>query len=133
MKINKKNVLAAFEGYDQRTLDNLEIIVKEVSKQGKELSEYSLVIFQLLAIQFDIFYKSYDELKNGQLTNVCNLGNRVIHAPKPQLDMLQKSNGQISKFLKDLGLSPLEQAKIKKLNSVDADKLAEEAYEDLIS
>lgn len=132
MKINKKNVLASFVDYDQRTKDNLEIIIKEVSKQGKELSEYALVIFQLLAIQFDIYYKCYDELTNGNLTNERIIGDKTIYQPKPQLDMLQKTNVQISRFLKDLGLSPLERAKIKKLNDLDPEEQAEEAYDDLL-
>jgi phage terminase small subunit len=132
MKINKKNVLASFVDYDQRTKDNLEIIIKEVSKQGKELSEYALVIFQLLAIQFDIYYKCYDELTNGNLTNERVIGDKTIYQPKPQLDMLQKTNVQISRFLKDLGLSPLERAKIKKLNDLDPEEQAEQAYDDLL-
>lgn len=132
MKINKKNVLASFVDYDQRTKDNLEIIIKEVSKQGKEFSEYALVIFQLLAIQFDIYYKCYDELTNGNLTNERVIGDKTIYQPKPQLDMLQKTNVQISRFLKDLGLSPLERAKIKKLNNVDPEEQAEQAYDDLL-
>ena len=116
MKINKSEVLSSFEGYDQRTIDMLEIILKEVKKQGKELSEYSLVIFQLLAIQFEIFYKAYDAI-DKDIVNVCQIGERTIHAPKPQLDALQKANLQIRNMLKDLGLSPLEQVKIKKLKS----------------
>lgn len=134
MKINKKNILASFAGYDQRTIDNLEIIIKEVSKQDKELSEYALVIFQLLAIQFDIYYKCYDELtKDDSMINRCQVGERTISTPKPQLDMLQKANIQISRFLKDLGLSPLEKQKIKKLQSIDTEQQAEEAYDDLLS
>lgn len=132
MKINKKNVLASFVDCDQRTKDNLEIIIKEVSKQGKELSEYALVIFQLLAIQFDIYYKCYDELTTGNLTNERVIGDKTIYQPKPQLDMLQKTNVQISRFLKDLGLSPLERAKIKKLNDLDPEEQAEQAYDDLL-
>lgn len=118
MKINKKNVLNSFEGYDQRTLDMLEIILKELSKQEKELNEYSLVIFQLLAIQFEIFYKAYDDIGKS-LVNECVVGERKVHAPKPQLDALQKANNQITKMLKDLGLSPLEKVKIKKLISTE--------------
>lgn len=118
MKINKSEVLASFSGYDDRTIDMLEIILKEVKKQGKELSEYSLVIFQLLAIQFEIFYKAYDAI-GTDIVNVCQIGERTVHAPKPQLDALQKANLQIRNMLKDLGLSPLEQVKIKKLKSAE--------------
>lgn len=118
MKINKKEVLKSFMDYDQRTQDMLEIILKEVSKQGKELSEYALVIFQLLAIQFEIYYKSYDQL-DGNIVNETKVGERTIMAPKPQLDALQKANSQINKMLLQLGLSPLEKAKIKKLNNTE--------------
>lgn len=131
MKINKKNILNSFEGYDQRTIDMLDIILKELSKQEKEINEYSLVIFQLLAIQFEIYYKAYDALSSG-IVNECQIHERIIHAPKPQLDALQKANNQITKMLKDLGLSPLEKAKIKKLNTTE-DETAGELLNKLIS
>ncbi len=134
MKINKKNILASFVDYDQRTQDNLEIILKEVSKQGKELSEYSLVMFQLLAVQFEIFYKAYDAISEG-IVNTTQVGERTVHAPKPQLEALQKANVQINNMLKSLGLSPLEQAKIKKLNENPAsrEESATELFSELIS
>ena len=116
MKINNKNVLSSFEGYDQRTIDMLDIILKELSKQNKELNEYSLVIFQLLAIQFEIYYKAYDSIDTAIVDEIDLHGGKLTKA-KPQLDALQKANNQITKMLKDLGLTPLEKAKIKKLNS----------------
>lgn len=134
MKFNKNDILKSFEGFDPRTIDNLDIILKQVKKQGKEISEYALVVFQMLAVQYDLFYTAYDSLNSCKdIVNVCQLGERTIHATKPQVEVLLKANTQISKYLKDLGLSPLESAKIKKLNSADSEKLAEEAYEDLLS
>lgn len=131
MKINKKNILASFAEYDQRTVDNLEIILKEVSKQGKEISEYALVIFQLLAVQFEIFYKSLDAINEG-IVNTQEINGRKIHSPKPQLEALQKANIQINNMLKSLGLSPLEKAKVKKLNSND-EQSAQEYLDALIA
>lgn len=129
MKINKNEVLKAFSTYDTRTQDMLEIVLKETKKQGKELSEYSLVIFQLLAIQFEIYYKAYDSLDKNIVDEIDLHGGKLTKT-KPQLDALQKANTQISKLLKDLGLSPLEQAKIRKLNSKD-DEDSDKAFDEL--
>lgn len=118
MKINKKNILVSFVDYDQRTQDMLENIVTQLIKQDKECNDYTLVIIQMLAVQFEIYFKALDALKDG-IVNVVNLGDRTLHQPKPQLDALQKANNQINKMLKDLALSPLEKAKIKKLNSME--------------
>ena len=131
MKINKKNILASFVNYDERTQDMLSYIVSQLSKQDKDINEYGLVVLQMIAIQFEIFFKAKDAL-GDDIVNVVNLGDRVLHQPKPQLDALQKADTKISKLLKDLGLSPLEKAKIKKLNKSDDDESGKELLNSLI-
>ena len=56
MKINKKNILASFVNYDERTQDMLSYIVSQLSKQDKDINEYGLVVLQMIAIQFEIFF-----------------------------------------------------------------------------
>lgn len=119
MKINKKNVLASFSKCDERTQDMLQNVVTQLLKQEKEPNDYALVILQMLAIQYDIFFRSYDALENTNLTTVAIVGEREIHQAKPQLDMLQKAHTQIIKLLDKLAISPLEHAKVKKLNTAE--------------
>jgi phage terminase small subunit len=130
MKINRKNILASFVDYDQRTQDMLDNIITQLIKQDKECNDYTLVIIQMLAVQFEIYFKALDALKDG-IVNVVSLGDRTLHQPKPQLDALQKANNQINKMLKDLALTPLDRAKIKKLNKNDEDD-AQQLLEALI-
>lgn len=124
MKINKKNILSSFITYDQRTQDMLENIVIQLIRQEKEPNDYALVLLQMIAIQFEIYFKAYDSLENQSLTNINIVGDREIHQCKPQVDVLMKASTQISKLLKDLALSPLEAAKVKKLNSAEENTIA---------
>lgn len=119
MKINKKNILGSFETYDQRTQDMMENIVKQLAKQDKEVNDYALVILQLVAVQFEIYFKALDDVNRDGIVNSTQVGDRTINQPKPQLEALQKSNTQITRLLDKLGISPLESAKIKKLNKSD--------------
>ncbi len=132
MKINRKNILASFENYDQRTQDMLSYIVSQLSKQDKEINEYGLVVLQMIAIQYEIYFKALDDVIRDGIVNSTQVGDRTINQPKPQLDALQKADTKISKLLKDLGLSPLEKAKIKKLNKVDSEEESQNLYKELI-
>lgn len=133
MKINRKNIMASFVDYDERTRDMLDNIVKQIIEQQKNPNDYTLVVLQLIAVQFEIYFKALDAL-GDDIVNVVNLGDRVLHQPKPQLDALQKANNQIAKLLKDLGLSPLEDAKIKKLKETTSnEESASELLDKLIN
>lgn len=132
MKINKKNILASFENYDQRTQDMMENIVKQLAKQEKEVNDYALVILQLVAVQFEIYFKALDDVIRDGIVNSTQVGDRTINQPKPQLEALQKSNTQITRLLDKIGISPLEAAKIKKLNKVDSEEESQNLYKELI-
>lgn len=133
MKINKKNILASFVNYDERTQDMLSYIVSQLSKQDKDINEYGLVVLQMIAIQYEIYFKALDDVIRDGIVNSTQVGDRTINQPKPQLDALQKADTKISKLLKDLGLSPLEKAKIKKLNKSDDDESGKELLNSLIA
>lgn len=132
MKINKKNILASFENYDQRTQDMMENIVKQLAKQEKEVNDYALVILQLVAVQFEIYFKALDDVIRDGIVNSTQVGDRTINQPKPQLEALQKSNTQITRLLDKIGISPLEAAKIKKLNKSDDGESGKELLNSLI-
>lgn len=133
MKINKKNILASFENYDQRTQDMMENIVKQLAKQEKEVNDYALVILQLVAVQFEIYFKALDDVIRDGIVNSTQVGDRIINQPKPQLEALQKSNTQITRLLDKIGISPLEAAKIKKLNKNDDEESGAELLNSLIT
>ena len=133
MKINKKNILASFENYDQRTQDMMENIVKQLAKQEKEVNDYALVILQLVAVQFEIYFKALDDVIRDGIVNSTQVGDRTINQPKPQLEALQKSNTQITRLLDKIGISPLEAAKIKKLNKNDDEESGAELLNSLIA
>lgn len=114
MKINRKNIMASFTDYDERTRDMMDNIVKQIIEQQKNPNDYALVVLQMLAVQFEIYFKALDSL-GTDIVDKFELHGAEMSRPKPELDMLQKANNQISKLLKDLGLSPLEDAKIRKL------------------
>lgn len=126
MKINKKNVMASFTEFDQRTQDALENILTQLGKQEKEPNDYALVILQMLAVEFDMYFKAYDSLRNSDVVNVNIIGEREIHQAKPQVEIVNKSIKQITNMLDKLGISPLTDAKIRKLKSTE-DNAAQDA------
>ena len=130
MKINKKNILASFTNYDQRVQDMIEYTITELMKLDKTPNEYALVLIQLLADQFEIHFKAKDEVGDS-IVQTYDVGDRKISHAKPQFEAQQKAQTQIIRLLDKLGLSPLEKAKIKKLNekdSLDKNELIKEEY-----
>lgn len=110
----------------------MENIVKQLAKQEKEPNDYALVILQLVAVQFEIYFKALDDVIRDGIVNSTQVGDRTINQPKPQLEALQKSNTQITRLLDKIGISPLEAAKIKKLNKSDDDESGKELLNSLI-
>ena len=132
MRLNKTNILSNFEGYDERVLDNLSLIIDELKSKKVQVNNYSLVIFQLLATQFSIYFKAQDTFnKSEELTSTDDYKRK---SKAPELAALQKAHTEIIHLLDKLGLSPLEEAKIKKLKEKDTkDEDAKELLNTLLS
>ena len=124
MRINKQNIIASFQGYDTRVIDFLSYVIEDLKQLGIKINNYTLIVFQLLATQLTIYFKSLDCIKS--VTNITNENNRTI----PELNTLNKAHAEILRLLDKIGLSPLERAKIDKLNQNTTTK--EEAAEDTL-
>lgn len=125
MRINKQNIISSFQDYDQRVIDFMTYIIDDMKQLKIEINNYSLVMFQLLAVQLTIFFKALDTIQNG---------NKIIdddNKKTPALNTLNKAHAEILRLLDKVGLSPLERAKIKKLNSTMATK--DEAAADILA
>lgn len=114
MRLNKDNILSNFSNYDERVVDNLALIIDELKNKKVPVNNYSLVIFQLLATQFAIYYKSLDVI-NGD-GDISSEDSYKRKAKSPELAALQKSHQEIVHLLDSLAISPLSSAKVNKLN-----------------
>ena len=117
MRFTKNNILKSFEGYEQRVIDFLEYVLEELKLNNKVLSNYTLVILQLLATQLKLNFKAQDAL-GDQISDTKETKYGEVTKPKTEVTVLMQSHKEIVKLLDKLGLSPLEKSKIRKLNSV---------------
>lgn len=131
MRFTKNSILKSFDDYEERVLDFLEYVLDELKSKERDVNNYTLVILQLLAAQLSIYFKAMDEVEhNVTETNDTKYG--TIRKIKPEVVVFNQAHKEITRLLDKLGMSPLERAKIKKLNTND-DESAQDILEDLLS
>ena len=120
-----------YKNLDPRVVNYLKSVISEINTVNKHITEYTKAILVMLVPQLIIYFRALDSLEAED--GITNENKYYGKSKSPVIIILQKANDQILNLLDKIAISPLSAAKIKKLNSVDSDKLAEEAYEDLIS
>lgn len=128
MKLIKNDVLEKFETYDDRVKNNMSLIIDELISKKTKVSSYLLIILELLATQYTIYYRALDALNESS-----TLTGRDAYKRKnkvPELAALQKAYTEIIRLLDKLALSPIEDARLKKLKENSYDD-SEDAYDAL--
>lgn len=124
MRFSKFNVLKSFEGSDQRVLDFLEYILDELKAKEKALNNYTLVILQLLSAQLNLYFKAQDEVCSN-VTEVSDTKYGKVKKIKPEVQIMMSAHKEVTRLLDKLGLSPLEKAKIKRMNTTEQNSQAD--------
>ena len=130
MKLTKDIIQKRYNKYDERVIEYLINISKSLKEQNVN-DEYYYCMFDLLVIQLHLYYSSCDQLmKLKDLTSEDNY-KRLVKSPL--IGVLQKCHSQILDIMQKLSISPIEKAKLKRLNTADDDESAEELLNSLIN
>ena len=128
--INESTIRQRYNKYDERVIEYLINISKSLKEQNAN-DEYYYCMFDLLVIQLHLYYSSCDQLmKLKDLTSEDNY-KRLVKSPL--IGVLQKCHSQILDIMQKLSISPIEKAKLKRLNTADDDESAEELLNSLIN
>ena len=128
--INESTIRQRYNKYDERVIEYLINISKSLKEQNVN-DEYYYCMFDLLVIQLHLYYSSCDQLmKLKDLTSEDNY-KRLVKSPL--IGVLQKCHSQILDIMQKLSISPIEKAKLKRLNITDDDESAEELLNSLIN
>lgn len=129
MKLIKSDILENFKTYDDRVKNNLSLIIDELISKKTQVSSYLLIILELLATQYTIYYRALDALnESSTLTGHDSLKRK---SKIPELSALQKAYTEIIRLLDKLALSPIEDARLKRLKEKSSEEEANEAYDEL--
>lgn len=130
MKLTKDIIQKRYNKYDERVIEYLINISKSLKEQNVN-DEYYYCMFDLLVIQLHLYYSSCDQLmKLKDLTSEDNY-KRLVKSPL--IGVLQKCHSQILDIMQKLSISPIEKAKLKRLNTTDDNESAEELLNSLIN
>lgn len=128
--INESTIRQRYNKYDERVIEYLINISKSLKEQNVN-DEYYYCMFDLLVIQLHLYYSSCDQLmKLKDLTSEDNY-KRLVKSPL--IGVLQKCHSQILDIMQKLSISPIEKAKLKRLNTTDDNESAEELLNSLIN
>ena len=128
--INESTIRQRYNKYDERVIEYLINISKSLKEQNVN-DEYYYCMFDLLVIQLHLYYSSCDQLmKLKDLTSEDNY-KRLVKSPL--IGVLQKCHSQILDIMQKLSISPIEKAKLKRLNTADDNESAEELLNSLIN
>jgi len=104
---------------DSRILEFLNYVIYEI-----ELNDnYSKIILNMLIPQLIIYYKALDVIKTNKEVSHKDDYSRI--SKSPEIAVMQKANDQILNLLDKLAISPMEKAKIKRINKDDGDSANE--------
>lgn len=120
-------ILKNYTELDERVILYMERITNMVVLMNKNVSDYTKSILSMLVVQLIIYYKAVDDVIS---TNVTHEDKYERKAKSPNIVVLQTANDKILNLLDKIGLSPLVQARINKLNQSENKELdAEDAFE----
>ena len=125
--LEKMNVRTSL---DPRVILFLDTTILALSGQDIKITDYTKLILCMLVTQLVLYYKACDELINSD-DSIISEDKYKRRAQAPVIAIMQKANNQIISLLDKISLSPLEKAKVKKLNQKTDE--AEEAKELLSS
>ena len=115
---------------DQRVIDFMDKITTDIKQRKIAVTEYLKVILSMLVTQFVLYIKAVDQINKEETVSSTDDYKRV--AKSPAISVAEKAHDKIVELLDKISLSPLAEAKVKKLNK-DDDLDAKDLLNDLIS
>lgn len=117
-----------YNDLDERVYKFLERVIKDID--DADITNYNKIIIDMLIPQLVIYYKAIDIIKSETSISKKDDYNRT--SKSPEIAVMQKANDQILNLLDKLVLSPLEKAKLKRINKDEEDS-AKEILENLMN
>ena len=112
---------------DSRIESMLDCVINSLDPNHR--SDYSKIILTMLIPQLILYFRALDAVNDNDKLSTKDDYSRT--AKSPEIQILQKCNDQILNLLDKLCLSPLEKAKVKRLNK-DEGEDAKKLLDDLI-
>ena len=115
---------------DERVIDFMDNITTDIKNRKIAVTEYLKVILSMLVTQFVLYIKAVDQINKEEKVSSTDDYKRV--AKSPAISVAEKAHDKIVELLDKISLSPLAEAKVKKLNK-DDDADAKDLLEDLMN
>lgn len=100
------------EKFDSRIEKMLTCVFNSLDPNHK--GDYSKIILTMLVPQMVLYFQALDEIKKNRKLSSSDVYSRTTKSP--EIQVLQKCNDQILSLLDKLCLSPMEKAKINRIN-----------------
>jgi hypothetical protein len=120
-RINSQNVDTRYKDYDKRVIAFIKLIIEDLEFSYKNIPTSFIASFDLLANLLKLYFIAIDQLNDVKNPN---------DLAKCRNTILQTSNA-INKIAASFGGSPVDKARIKRLNSTVDD--SDELLDDLIN
>lgn len=121
MQLNSQNVETRYKNYDKRVIEFIKLIIQDLEFSYKKIPTSFIATFDLMANTLKIYFTAVDQLDSAK--NPMDLS-RIKNT------ILQTSN-YISKLTSQFGASPVDKARIKRINQETDD--GSELLNELIS
>ena len=105
-QLNSTNVETRYKNYDARVINFIKLIIQDLEFSYKKIPSSFIATFDLMANTLKIYYTAIDQLDSVKNpTDLSRIKNTI----------LQTSN-YISKLSSQFGASPVDKARIKRIN-----------------
>lgn len=115
---------------DQRVIDFIDAVTNDVRDKKIAVTEYLKTILSMLVVQLTLYFKAVDQIYDAEKVSSKDVYDRKSKAP--EISVLNKAHDKILELMDKISLSPLAEAKVKKLNK-DDDADAKDLLDDLIN
>lgn len=116
---------------DNRIIEFVDAITNDIKNKNIAVTEYLKCILSMLVVQLGLYFKAIDQINKEDKVSSTDDYKRV--AKSPAISVAEKAHDKILELMDKISLSPLAEAKIKKLSSNDSETSAQELLDDLIS
>jgi phage terminase small subunit len=132
MKMINSYIQEHYEDADDRIKIKLSRVYDEVEKNNpSNINNYFFNTLDLLCAQYEVFFMSYDALRQAGKVNQDDRYHR--QAKNVNITVMTRASKEILDIMDKLSISPVIKAKVKKLNKEDYSESAEDLLNELIN
>lgn len=132
MKMINTYIKEHYADVDDRIKMKLNRVYEEVEKNNPgNINNYFFNTLDLLCAQYEVFFLSYDALREAGKVNQDDRYHR--QAKNINITVMTRASKEILDIMDKLSISPVIKAKVKKLNKEDDSESAEELLNNLIN